>query len=181
MSQRTFTRPDRSVEWRRTSAIFVSGLLVFETITGLGIWLLPFSLPLQFTVLVHTIAGLLFVLPYAWYQLHHWRVYRHAPMTHVKLTGYLALVATLVCSVSGLVLSYQAAFATRISYSWDLVHIVSTLALIACTLPHVIALLLRDRHKHPYEQPSVPSVSAPRSIHWAVWRSSPRGHSPTKK
>ena len=42
MSQRTFTRPDRSVEWRRTSAIFVSGLLVFETITGLGIWLLPF-------------------------------------------------------------------------------------------------------------------------------------------
>ena len=153
MSQRTFTRPDRSVEWRRTSAILVSGLLVFETITGLGIWLLPFSLPLQFTVLVHTIVGLLFVLPYAWYQLHHWRVYRHAPMTHVKLTGYLALVATLVCSISGLVLSYQAAFATRISYSWDLVHIVSTLALVASTLPHVVALLLRDRHSGASQTP----------------------------
>jgi len=153
MSQRAFTRPDRSAEWRRTSAILVSGLLVFETLTGLGIWLLPFSLPLQFSVLVHTGVGLVFVLPYAWYQLHHWRIYRHAPMTHVKLTGYLALVATLVCSASGLVLTYQAAFATRISYGWDLAHIASTLALVACALPHVVVLLLRDRRSGAKQTP----------------------------
>ncbi|MFT5090001.1 MAG: hypothetical protein ACI906_000715 [Candidatus Latescibacterota bacterium] len=153
MSQRAFTRPDRSAEWRRKSAILVSGLLLFETLTGLGIWLLPFSLPLQFSVLVHTAVGLIFVLPYAWYQLHHWRVYRHAPMTHVKLTGYLALVSTLICSASGLVLSYQAAFATRISYGWDLAHIASTLALVACALPHVVALLLRDRRSGASQAP----------------------------
>ena len=134
---------ERDAEWRSRLAILVAGLLIFETLTGLAIYLLPFSLPLQFSVLVHTAAGLVFVLPYAWYQLRHWRLYRRAGMTQVKLMGYLSLAATAVCGISGLVLTYQALFARRISYTWDLVHIVSTFALIAAVLPHVLLLVLR--------------------------------------
>ena len=140
-------RLDRAREWRRGSAVLISGLLLFETLTGLAIYLLPFSLPVQFAVLVHTVIGLAFVLPYAWYQLRHWRLYRQAAMTHVKLTGYLSLAATAVCAVSGLVLTAQAVWATRISYAWDLVHIVSTVALIAFVVPHLVVLVLRDRRQ----------------------------------
>jgi hypothetical protein len=144
-NERGSAKIDRAREWRAKSAIIVMGLLLFETLTGLAIYLLPFSLPVQFMVLTHTIAGLIFILPYTWYQLRHWRVYRGLPMTHVKLTGYLSLVVTIVCAVSGLLLTWQAVFATRISYAWDTVHIVSTFALIAFALPHVVALMLRNR------------------------------------
>ena len=72
-------------------------------------------------------------------------MYRHAPMTHVKLTGYLSLGVALACGLSGLVHALQAALGTRISYGWDLVHILSTFALIAFAAPHIIVLNLRRR------------------------------------
>ena len=140
-------RIDHSLEWRSKLAILVSGLLVFETLTGLAIYLLPFNLPIQFMVLVHTAVGLVFVLPYTWYQVRHWLLYRRTALTHVKLTGYLSLVVTAVCGASGIVLTVQAAFSTGISYAWDLAHILSTFALVAFALPHVVALVLRDRKR----------------------------------
>ncbi|UCG74722.1 MAG: hypothetical protein JSV95_08095 [Gemmatimonadota bacterium] len=134
---------DPTREWGRKLLITISGLLLFETLTGLSIWLLPFSVSNQVTVLLHTAIGLLFMVPFAWYQVRHWLLYRPRQMSHVKLTGYFAMVATIVAIVSGLVLTWQATFLTRISYGWDLVHIVATLALIASVLPHVVALIIR--------------------------------------
>jgi len=98
-------------EWMRSLAIWVAALLLLETVTGLSIFLLPFSIPNQVAVLVHTIAGVLLLLPFAWYQFRHWKRYVR--------------------------------FANRISYTWDLVHIVSTFALIASVGPHVVSLLVR--------------------------------------
>ena len=129
--------------WRSALAVLAAGALLLETLTGLAIWLLPFSLPLQLTVLVHTAVGLPFVLVYAIYQWRHWRTYQRGPMTHLRLTGYLALVAVVVCIVSGLVLTWQAAFERRISYAWDWVHLLSTFAVLAAILPHVVVIMLR--------------------------------------
>jgi hypothetical protein len=58
--------PPKPLEWQRQLARVVSGLLVFETLSGLGIYLLPFSVSTQMTVLFHTAAGLVFVAPYLW-------------------------------------------------------------------------------------------------------------------
>ena len=107
-------------EWRHRLLVFVVGLLTFETVTGLSIYLLPFSISNQVMVLLHTGVGLVFILPFAWYQLRHWRLYRQMPMTHLKLTGYFSMGATLVAAVSGLVLTVQAVFQVAISYGWDL-------------------------------------------------------------
>lgn len=133
----------RSDEWRRRLLYCVAGLLCFETLTGLAIYLLPFSVPNQVMVLAHTVIGLAFVLPYAWYQLRHWRLYRTLRWSHEKLTGYFSMVATLALSVSGIILSVQAALSTRISYVVDLVHVVSTFALIAAALPHILTPVVR--------------------------------------
>src|SRR6266508_2626993 len=105
----------RISEWQHRLLICVSGLLVFETLTGLAIYLLPFSVPTQVTVLLHTVIGLVFVIPYGWYQLRHWRMYRERQMTHVVLTGYFSMAAGIALAVSGLVLSYQAVLTNRIS------------------------------------------------------------------
>lgn len=130
----------RIAQWQQRLLLAVSGLLVFETLTGLAMYLLPFSVPNQVAVLLHTGIGLFFVAPFAWYQLQHWRAYRERQLTHVKLTGYFALFASAVLMVSGLVLSYQAILTQRISYAWDLAHVIATVALIAAVLPHVAAL-----------------------------------------
>ena len=50
--------------WTRTLLILVSGFLLFETLTGLSIYLLPFSIGNQFMVLIHTLIGVIFCIPY---------------------------------------------------------------------------------------------------------------------
>lgn len=122
----------------------MSGLLLFETLTGLSIYLLPFSIANQVTVLVHTLVGLVFIVPYLLYQLRHWRLYRATRMTHVKLTGYFSFAATATALVSGLVLTYQAILQTRIGYAWDTVHVIATFGLVAAALPHVLIVVFRN-------------------------------------
>jgi hypothetical protein len=129
--------------WRSALAVATAGLLLLLTLSGLGIWLLPFSIPVQLTVIVHTAGGLALVLIYLVYQWRHWSSYRAAAWTHVKLTGYLSLASMLACGVSGLVLTWQSLFGRSISYGWDLVHLVSTFAIIAAVLPHVFVLWRR--------------------------------------
>jgi hypothetical protein len=165
--QKATAKVDRPAEWRAKLSVLISGLLAFETLTGLAIYLLPFSLPNQFMVLVHTIAGVVFIVPYAWYQVRHWLVYRHTTMTHVKLTGYLSLVATAVCGISGIVLTIEAVFSRRISYAWDTIHVIGTFALIAFALPHIVTIVLRDR-KLKTNGIVVPVVAAERRFGWGV-------------
>src|SRR5512138_990616 len=82
-------------EWRRRLLYCVGGLLAFETLTGLAVYLLPFSVSNQVMVLLHTVAGLVFILPYAWYQIRHWRLYHSLRWSHEMLTGYFSMAATL--------------------------------------------------------------------------------------
>ncbi|MGD2134939.1 MAG: cytochrome b/b6 domain-containing protein [Gemmatimonadales bacterium] len=135
----------KAEEWRHKLLICISGLLLFETLTGLSIWLLPFSVSNQVMVLLHTVVGLVFLVPFAWYQIRHWLIYRPQRLSHVKLTGYFAMVATMVAIVSGVVLTAQALWATRISYAWDAIHIVATFALIVSVVPHIVVLVGRER------------------------------------
>ena len=115
-------RFNKEKEWQQALLRFVSGILLFEIITGLLIYFLPFSITNQINVLLHTIIGLIFIIPFAYYLLRHWNVYRTMPMNHYKFTGYVLLVLSIILIVSGLLLSYQGAFQTRISKLWDLVH-----------------------------------------------------------
>ncbi len=135
----------RESEWRRGLAAFALAWIAFETLSGLSIYLLPFSVPNQWLVVTHTGIGLLALIPALLYQVRHLKVYWSRTLTAVKVMGYLAAAATLVAVVSGIVLTAQALFGRRISYAWDMAHIVSTFGLIAFTLPHLVVILVRDR------------------------------------
>ena len=152
-------------EWQHKLLWLATGLLLFETLTGLSIWLLPFSVSNQVTVLLHTVVGLVFIIPYAWYQIRHWLIYREQSMTHVKLTGYFSLVATLVAAISGVVLTYQAVFQTKISSGWDWAHLISTFALIAALLPHVLVLVWRN-FKVRQQETMQPILAAEKQFGW---------------
>ncbi len=134
---------ERATEWRSKLAAWTGGFILFELVTGLSIWLLPFSISNQVMVLGHTVVGLLYLIPCSYYLGRHWWIYSRKLLTHVKFLGYLGTLSIVVCLVSGLILTFQAVFATRISYFWDTVHILSTLAVLTFVLPH-IALVLKS-------------------------------------
>jgi len=141
----------REQEWRRRLAAWMLGWLAFETLTGLSIYFLPFSVVNQWIVLVHTGIGLVFLIPALIYQARHLAIYWSRPNSSVKVMGYLGTASTLVVIISGLVLTWQALFARRISYAWDLTHLFSTFALVAFLAPHVLIILIRDRALHTDE------------------------------
>jgi hypothetical protein len=135
----------RESEWRRRLAAFALAWLAFETLSGLAVWLLPFSAANQWTVVVHTGFGVVFLVPALVYLIRHLAVYWTRPLNATVLMGYLAGAAALAAVVSGVVLTAQALFGRLISYAWDTVHIVSTFALVAFVVPHLLVILLRDR------------------------------------
>lgn len=131
-------------KWTRSLLILVSGFLLFELITGLIIYFLPFSVSNQIMVLVHTGIGVAFCIPYFIYQLTHWLDYRHRQLNEIKLIGYVSMAAALAAIFSGLILTGQALFSTQIGYFWNKMHLLSTFVLMASVLPHVALIILRD-------------------------------------
>ena len=131
-------------EWKRMSLILVSGLLLFETLTGLLIFVLPFSIATQTMVFLHTLIGLIFLVPYTYYQLRHWGIYRTIQLSQFKLLGYMAMITVIVASVSGVILAYQAIALTKINALMDTIHLVSTFAFIAFTIPHILLIIARN-------------------------------------
>jgi len=136
---------ERQQGWNSRLAILASGGLGFLVLTGLLILVGPFSVVSQVSVLLHTLGGLLVTLPLSWYVLRHWWQYRKNPWSHNLVLGYLAGGAVLICVVSGIFLTAEAVFGKRISYTWDALHILTTFAILAFAVPHVLLLALRDR------------------------------------
>lgn len=123
--------------WSARLTAWVVGALLLETITGLWIWLAPFSVAAQIQVLLHTLAGLTMLVPCAWYTWSHWQAWRRQTMTAVMLLGYVLLVMLLASFASGLVLTWQAALERRITPLWDLIHLVSSLGSAVVLVVHV--------------------------------------------
>ena len=103
----------REKEWLHRLNIAVAGLLLFETLTGLSIYFLPFSINNQVQVLLHTGIGFVFIIPFIIYSVRHWNVYTRMPNSHFKITGYAMLLIMLVLIISGVVVSWQAIFGTK--------------------------------------------------------------------
>ncbi|HXI04182.1 MAG TPA: multiheme c-type cytochrome [Candidatus Saccharimonadales bacterium] len=135
----------RADQWSRPFTGLAIAWLAFETLSGLSIYLLPFSVPIEWMVIIHTGIGLLLLAPATAYQIWHFLSYRKRTATANVILGYLASAAALAASVTGLVLTLEAILGRRISYGWDLAHVVSAFALVAFLVPHLVIVIVRDR------------------------------------
>ena len=131
--------------WLAPLAIAAAGYLAFEALSGLVILFLPFGISTQVAVLLHTVIGVVFLIPCCWYLLRHLAEYWQSPISHIVVLGYLAGATVLICLISGVVLTMQSTFGTRISYLWDNVHIVTTFASLVFVVFHLVPLVLRER------------------------------------
>ena len=134
---------DTASEWSASSTGMTLGLLLFETISGLAIYLFPFSVFNQYSVLLHTLIGSLMIVPVGWYLGRHWWRRFRGNFNHYQLLGYFSAAALLVLVVSGVVLTWQALFHVRIDYTWDIIHIIVTFMFIAALGAHLGTLLCR--------------------------------------
>ena len=131
--------------WASQLAIVVTALLVVEGLTGLWIFVAPFSAAAQFQVLLHTAAGVVVVAPYAYYQVRHFLVWYRQKVTAVMLLGYALGVFTLACTVSGFVLTWEATVGPKRSSVWDLVHLITGIAMLLLVLVHLVLAYTRRR------------------------------------
>jgi len=117
----------------------------FLLITGLGILLVPFSTGGQVTVLAHTAGGLVFLVPLLAYLVPHLKARWRDRYSHLLLLGWMAGVVLGTVTVSGVVLTVQAAFGRRIDYGWDLVHTIFGCASAVLILGHMLPVIRKNR------------------------------------
>tara|TARA_B100001964_G_scaffold49753_1_gene55981 strand:- start:6207 stop:8576 length:2370 start_codon:yes stop_codon:yes gene_type:complete len=145
--ERRITGVDAVAEWRSKLTKVATGLLAYETLTGLAILALPFSPFNQFNVLLHTIFGVAMIAPVLWYCWRHWIVRRKGKLSHYQLMGYAAVALLLGCLLSGVVITWQGVFGIRLSLGWDMVHLVTGLAMAIFIIVHVAMVVIRKVNK----------------------------------
>lgn len=131
--------------WEAPLTLTAVGGLAFLTLSGVAIWLLPFGLFTQWTVLLHTGVGVAALLPVGWYLLRHWRTYWRHPINDSGILGYAATIALVVCLASGVVVTWQALLDVRAGHVWRVTHRWSTVAVFVFTAWHVAAAAWRVR------------------------------------
>ncbi len=146
--------------WSSTITTLSLAALAFLTTTGLLIAYVPFHASMEWGVLIHTLIGLLVLLPIVWYSWIHWADYRQYNLSDALLLGYVAVLALALCLVSGLVVTWQGLFGLRMSPSWRTVHLYSTWATLVTGMPHILLVWIRTRQREPRPTPGS-----------AVWRS----------
>jgi len=132
-------------EWRGWSLRTLLVGTIYLLGTGLVILLAPFGSGAQVSVLAHTVLGILFLVPFLFYQIPHlirrWR----DSLSHLVLLGWLSGLLMLTVVVSGVILTVQAAFGRRIDYGWDLVHTIVGCAVGVIVVVHLLTAIRRNR------------------------------------
>ena len=144
------------ISWKQRLLRLVAGLFVFEALSGLVVWLLPFTVSTQVSVLFHTAVGLVFIVPFTFSQFQHFPVGWSKDEQFQKWLGVTGCAVVSLAIVSGLVLTLQATFGSRISYAWHYIHLVGSIATLPIVVLHFTPLarkLARTWRKAPDLRP----------------------------
>ena len=144
------TRVDAVAEWRSGLAGLVGAFLLFTSLSGVFIYLLPFSVFNQFNVIIHTLVGVIMLLPLTWFALRHWSARKKGNLSHYQLLGYISVATLVLCVASGLILGWQGLASTGIDYTWDIIHLITGIGLFLFLLIHLLTVILRKSKDSPF-------------------------------
>jgi hypothetical protein len=113
------------------------GVLLFVTITGCLIAILPFSVFSQLCVLAHSIAGAVALGGFGVWQLSHWLGARKSDRTTRKVCAYVGFWLLAVSFVTGVVVCWQAIFGRYVTPLWDSLHLWTGIAALPFLAVHV--------------------------------------------
>jgi hypothetical protein len=128
---------DRAVGFAAPLSRVAGGLLMYLFVTGIPVRLAPFSALVEWTVILHTVAGILAIAPISLYLWRHWRHYREDAPTPNKVIGYFAGATALAALMTGIWATGLAIFSDRVPSSVRMLHLVPSLALAVFALVHL--------------------------------------------
>ncbi|PIP80942.1 MAG: hypothetical protein COW84_02505 [Gammaproteobacteria bacterium CG22_combo_CG10-13_8_21_14_all_40_8] len=129
--------------WKSLLSGLTSGLIFYGLLSGLAIYALPFSQYNQFNVLIHTILGLISLVPIGVYCWKHWKTRTGGTLNHYQLLGYSAIVFLVICLITGIVLTGQSLFSNRISSLQSTIHLLSAIIVGLFFALHILTIALR--------------------------------------
>lgn len=122
------------VTWIVTSIVF------YGVLSGLLIWLLPFSFFAQYSLVIHTGIGVVSILPLVGVTWLHMRSFRLAAGRKTYLQEDFSAILLIVCLLSGCVITWKALFGTGVPDIWIIAHRGTGLLLAATIIWHLISL-----------------------------------------
>ena len=137
------------VGWRAPLTWMTTSILIYGVLSGLCILLLPFGAYAQYSVIVHSLVGIVSFLPICYGLYLHWRRRNVNIVPEVRRVALIATVLLLGCILTGLVTVLQAAFGTWVVPSIRMAHLVSGLLLGLVVLIHLVPIVLRYRNTPP--------------------------------
>lgn len=128
---------DRIRQHPLLSFVWVGGGLLFTVLSGIVIWLAPFSDATQMAVLSHTAIGALLLASLVMWLRRHWLATREQTSWTGNIDAYAAFWLLALCIVSGLAVTYQGLFGIVITHSWASLHLWTGLLTAAVVSYHV--------------------------------------------
>ena len=133
----------------------ITSLLIYGVLSGLAILLLPFGAFTQYSVIVHSVVGIVSCLPICYVVYLHWRRRNISIVPVVRQVAIMATLLLLVCILTGLVTTFQAAFGTWVVPSIRMAHLVTGLLLGLVLFFHLVPIFLRYRNtSHTARRPA---------------------------
>lgn len=126
-----------------------TGMLVYALISGLLIWLLPFGRYSQYSVLVHSITGVVLSVPICRQMYRHWRRRRDFIEGGPKTLALVAVAVMSVCFLSGLYLVWNGTFGGKGLGLAGPFHLYAGLALGLVIIWHLSPIFARYRKTQP--------------------------------
>ncbi|HMA28634.1 MAG TPA: multiheme c-type cytochrome [Thermoanaerobaculia bacterium] len=136
-------RATRTAGWSGLLSRIAAGLLVYLVVSGLPLRFIGFSPILEWTVLLHTLAGFLSLVPVGLYLWRHFMEYRADALTPSKVLGYCGLGAIVLAEGTGLWVTYLALFSDRVPPLSRTLHLVPSIALAVLLFAHLWPLRRR--------------------------------------
>lgn len=131
--------------WSKPLARTASAILLIELVSGLAITFGPFHPANEWGLLLHTVIGVITIVPLVWYFVRHWDDYADQALSDVLLLGYVAIGALAICLLSGLMVTGQALLGIR-TFPWlRYAHLISTFLTLAASVPHILIAWWRRR------------------------------------
>ncbi len=130
-------------DFRSLLTWIASGLLIYLSVSGALIFWLPFGIYAQYSVIVHSVAGVLALLPVGIVVGMHWRRRETSIAGKPAVLAKASLVILAASVASGLAIVLQAIFGRVVADGWWLVHQLSALAFGVALFLHLLPILLR--------------------------------------